>query len=132
MSSSDTQPRTPRVSRRDFLRAAGSGAVMTGTAAAAVSFTESTAFAQRRWDHEVDIVVVGSGGGAGPAALVAHGTGAQVMVLEKASTWGGTTSRSGSGIWIPNNHLMRAKGYTDPKEDCLKYMARTAYPQLYN
>src|SRR5688572_19327494 len=95
MNRSDKQPETPRVSRRDFLKAAGSGAVMTGTAAAAVSVSESTAFAQQRWDHEVDVVVVGSGAAAGSAALFAHEAGAQVMVLEKAPTWGGTTARSG-------------------------------------
>jgi succinate dehydrogenase/fumarate reductase flavoprotein subunit len=53
-------------------------------------------------------------------------------MLEKAAVFGGTTAKSGAGYWIPNNYVMREKGLQDPREDCLRYMARTAYPTLYN
>ena len=33
---------------------------------------------------------------------------------------------------IPNNSLMRAQGFTDPREDALKLMARLSYPTLYD
>ena len=121
-----------RVSRRDFLKAAGSGTLLTAATTATVAFQESTAYAQRRWDREVDVVVVGTGGAASTAALVAHEGKSSVLMLEKAAMFGGTTRKSGAGIWLPNNYLMREKGLKDPKDDCLRYMARTAYPTLYN
>ena len=126
------QKRDSRVARREFLKAAGSGALLTGSAAAAISFTQSTAYAQQRWDREADIVVVGSGAAASSAALFAHEGGASVLMLEKATFYGGTTAKSGGGYWIPNNYLMREKGLHDSREDCIRYMARTAYPTLYD
>jgi hypothetical protein len=53
-------------------------------------------------------------------------------MLESADAAGGTTRRSGGAFWIPNNSLMRAQGFTDPREDALKLMARLAYPTLYD
>ena len=78
------------------------------------------------------MVVVGSGAAAASAALFAHEGRANVLMVEKAAVFGGTSRKSGGGYWIPNNYLMRGKGWTDPKEDCLRYMARTAYPTLYD
>jgi len=132
-----TRPVSPstnesRVSRRRFLRAAGSGTLLTATTAAAVPFAESVAHAQQRWDREADVVVVGSGAAGSSAALFAHEGRASVLMLEKAAQYGGTTGRSGGAFWVPNNYLMREEGLADPREDCLRYMARTAYPTEYN
>ncbi|PWT86850.1 MAG: flavoprotein, partial [Blastocatellia bacterium] len=121
-----------RVSRRAFLKAAGSGTLLTAATAAAVVAEESPAFAERRWDHEVDVAVVGSGAAAASAALFAHDAGAKVTILEKAAVFGGTSRKSGGGYWIPNNYLLRGRGWTDSRDDCIRYMARTAYPTLYN
>jgi succinate dehydrogenase/fumarate reductase flavoprotein subunit len=84
------------------------------------------------WDQETDVVVVGSGGAAFAAAVTARQGRADVVMLEKAESPGGTTLLSGNEYWIPNNSLMRAAGKTDPRDDALKYMARLAYPQLYD
>ena len=69
-----------------------------------------------------DVVVVGSGGGAFMAALSAANKGASVLMLEKGDKWGGTTSKSGAGIWIPNNRNIASVGITDSPEDAFKYM----------
>lgn len=87
---------------------------------------------ERAWDHETDIVVVGSGAAAYSAAIVARSTGAEVTMVEKADAHGGTTIRSGGGFWIPNNRFQRERGIADSKQDALRYMARYSYPQLYN
>lgn len=85
-----------------------------------------------QWDHRADVVVVGTGGAACAAAAAAVDRGASVIMLEAADAAGGTTRRSGGAYWIPNNSLMRAQGFTDPRADALKLMARLAYPTLYD
>ena len=84
------------------------------------------------WDHRADVVIVGTGGAALAAAAAASDKGASVLILEAADAAGGTTRRSGGALWIPNNSLMRANGLTDPRADALKFMARLAYPSLYD
>lgn len=79
-----------------------------------------------------DIVVVGSGAAALSAAVTARSKGSSVIVVEKGGRIGGTTSRSGGGYWIPGNSLQRAAGHRDNRNDCLRYMARYSYPNLYN
>jgi succinate dehydrogenase/fumarate reductase flavoprotein subunit len=85
-----------------------------------------------KWDHETDILVVGSGAAGYAAAISARHRGAEVFMVEKASLYGGTTLRSGGGLWIPNNRFQREKGIEDRREDAIRYMARDSFPQLYN
>jgi len=84
------------------------------------------------WDMCVDVVVAGSGGSGLVAALMAADSGSRVVVLEKGSETGGTTRKSGGGVWVPNNHHMRALGLPDSRDGALRYMARTAFPDRYD
>ena len=74
-------------------------------------------------DHTVDLIVVGSGAGALTAALTAANNGASVLVLEKSRYYGGTSASSGGGLWIPDNHLMRAAGMEDNAADAITYIS---------
>ena len=53
-----------------------------------------------------DVVVVGSGSAGLTAALRAASLGASVLVLERATTLGGTTAISGGVIWAPCHFAM--------------------------
>jgi hypothetical protein len=84
------------------------------------------------WDRVADVIVVGCGAAGASAAAVAAAAGASVVVLEKAPTAGGTTAASRCQLWIPNNRFLKAQGRRDERAAALRYMARTAYPTLYN
>lgn len=66
---------------------------------------------------EVDVVVVGAGG-AGMAAALASAArhGLDTILLEKSDSFGGSTARSGGGVWIPGNYALREAGQVDPGE----------------
>ena len=57
------------------------------------------------------------------AALTAAHRGASVVVLEKAEAFGGTTARSGGGIWAPGNAVLRRAGVADTPELADAYLA---------
>ena len=76
----------------------------------------------KMWDETTDVLVVGAGGGGMTAALMAKDRGAQALVLEKSSLYGGSTAMSGGSIWIPNNHLMKKAGLPDSPEEALTYL----------
>src|SRR3954463_9193646 len=78
----------------------------------------------REWDRSVDVVVVGSGGAALTAATLAHDGGAEGVIVEKDRMLGGTTAVSGGGVWLPGNHVARAAGIEDSREDALAYIRR--------
>ncbi|OAO04055.1 hypothetical protein A8B75_08285 [Sphingomonadales bacterium EhC05] len=70
---------------------------------------------------ETDVLIIGAGAAGLTAALAAHEAGASVTVIEKQSTVGGTAAISGGIIWVPQNHLMKAQGGEDSREDALAY-----------
>jgi hypothetical protein len=115
------------LTRRQVLVGAGAAAASLGT----ITLGSSRAQAAGKWDHETDILVVGSGVGASTAGVVAHENGDAVIVIEKAPILGGTSAKSAGVLWIPNNFTLKAKGIEDGKEDCIKYMARFSYPERY-
>lgn len=72
--------------------------------------------------QNVDLIVVGSGAGGLSTAVVAKKRGLNVVVLEKAPVFGGTTAFSGGVLWIPGNSVSKAAGVKDSKEAALEYM----------
>jgi 3-oxosteroid 1-dehydrogenase len=85
-----------------------------------------------KWDVEADVAVAGTGAAGSAAAATAFSKGASVVMIEKARGIGGTSIKSGGQPWIPNNFALRAQGVEDKRDDCLRFMARGNYPQLYN
>ena len=123
------------VSRRDFLHLAGAaGAALTAAACAAAPapVASSSAGEASPWAHECDVVVVGTGAAGATAALYAQAAGAQVIVLEKAPLFGGTTAKSGGVYWIPNHPIERERGLKEPRDATLQAMCRASYPLLFD
>src|ERR1700712_2338952 len=60
-----------------------------------------------------DVVVVGAGGAGMAAALAAARQGLDTVLVEKSSYFGGSTARSGGGVWIPGNYALREAGQVD-------------------
>ncbi len=63
-----------------------------------------------------DVVVIGAGGAGMAAALAAASKGLDTVVLEKSRWFGGSTARSGGGVWIPGNYALREAGQVDPDD----------------
>lgn len=61
----------------------------------------------------VDVVVVGAGGAGMTAALAAKKRGLDTILLEKSAYFGGSTARSGGGVWMPGNYALKAAGQAD-------------------
>jgi 3-oxosteroid 1-dehydrogenase len=73
--------------------------------------------------HTVDVVVVGAGGAGMTAALTAAHQGLDVLVAEKSAYFGGSTARSGGGVWVPNNYALKKAGVPDSLEEAKTYLA---------
>ncbi len=75
-------------------------------------------------DHVVDVLIVGSGGGGMAAALTAHASGLDTLVVEKSSYFGGSTALSGGGIWVPGAPAQRRESYSPDPESVVEYLLK--------
>ncbi len=73
-------------------------------------------------EQEYDVVVVGSGAAGMVAALTAAHQGLSTVVVEKAPHYGGSTARSGGGVWIPNNEILQRDGVKDSPAAASEYL----------
>ncbi|ATL65368.1 3-oxosteroid 1-dehydrogenase [Nocardia terpenica] len=73
-------------------------------------------------DREYDVVVVGSGAAGMTAALTAAHHGLRAVIIEKAPHYGGSTARSGGGVWVPGNRALLASGRPDDREQARRYL----------
>jgi succinate dehydrogenase/fumarate reductase flavoprotein subunit len=117
------------LSRRSFLKAGSAGLAFAGGLGSATVLAASDDI---HWHYKTDVLICGTGGAGASAAIFAHDSGAKVMMIEKASVFGGTTSKSGCYVWIPNNFEMQKLGLEDKKDDFLKYTAQYSYPNTFN
>ncbi len=72
--------------------------------------------------REVDVVVVGAGAAGMSAALRAGVAGLDTVLLEKSGYFGGSTARSGGGVWIPGNYALKAAGEDDDLAHAKTYL----------
>jgi 3-oxosteroid 1-dehydrogenase len=79
---------------------------------------------------EFDIVVAGSGAAGMTAALTAADLALSAVVIEKDEAFGGSTARSGGGIWAPGNAVLRAAGVADTPGQARAYLAQVAGPDV--
>ena len=117
------------LSRRKLL--AGTTVTAVAMASGVALSAPAIAASKRQWAMETDVICVGSGAASCSAAVTATHLGDQVILLEKAPIFGGTTRRSGGVAWIPNNFTLKQHGQVDDEAKCLQYMARYAYPERY-
>ena len=75
-----------------------------------------------KWDHSVDLVVVGSGAGAMAAGIRGKDLGLDVVLVEKGESYGGSSAMSGGVCWVGNNRYMSKYGLSDSDEETLTYL----------
>ena len=76
-------------------------------------------------EPEFDFVVAGSGAAGMTAALAAKLNGLRALVIEKTEYFGGSTARSGGGVWAPQNSVLTAR-VRDTAEEASAYLAHVA------
>lgn len=75
-----------------------------------------------------DLLVSGSGAAGMSAAIAARHHGLDVLIVEKAATFGGTTALSGGAVWIPCNAFARRDGVADSIAAARVYLQQEAGP----
>ena len=78
--------------------------------------------ADRSWDVETDLLVVGAGAAGMTTSLVAALEGLDVILCEKSDTVGGTTATSAGTVWIPGNRQGQLAGRPDSTEAARVYL----------
>ncbi|MEL1135514.1 FAD-binding protein [Desulfitobacterium sp. THU1] len=120
------------MNRRSFLSKAALGttalvaATLTGCSTASGASDAGKSTDAITWDHEADMVLVGSGTGVF-GAVEALRNGKSVIILEKAGSIGGTTIMSGGNtMWVPRNHKLGTGdlGADFSEEEVLEYLRK--------
>jgi 3-oxosteroid 1-dehydrogenase len=83
------------------------------------------------WTREVDVAIIGSGAAGSSAACMAVANGAEVVIVEKAAVYGGTSAFSGGVLHVYSNPSLAALEIDDPREEALRYLARVGFPATY-
>src|SRR5215468_493563 len=68
-------------------------------------------------DRTVDVLIFGAGMGGMSAALAASLEGLDVLLCEKTTQVGGTTSTSAGTVWIPGSNQAKRDGVPDSIEN---------------
>ncbi len=125
------------LTRREFIKATGGAAALTGVAASGLLMTAGNAEAAgipKKWDAQTDVVVIGSGFAGLAAAIEAKEAGADVVVLEKMRTHGGNSIINGGVMAVAGSDLQEEKGIKDTPdlmlEDMMKAGLYLNYPEL--
>jgi succinate dehydrogenase/fumarate reductase flavoprotein subunit len=77
-------------------------------------------------DAICDVLVIGSGAAGMATAITAHHLGLDVLLVEKAAQFGGTTARSGGWLWVPGNPLASREAVDDPIDRARAYIQHEA------
>lgn len=81
------------------------------------------------WDHEADVVIAGYGIAGVSAAIEAARAGADVLVLERTSGWGGAAALAGGFIYLGGGTpLQQALGFEDSPENMKAFMMAALGP----
>ena len=83
---------------------------------------DATQPAQGTEPETYNVIVVGAGAAGMSAAITAAAKGLSTVLIEKSPYWGGSTSRSGGGVWIPNNSVLKRDGVDDSVEKAREYV----------
>ena len=118
------------INRRNFLLKSGVAAAAVGGLASCAELgqLQSPASSEnagdvQNWDMTTDVVIVGSGAAGMCAAIEAARGGANVIVLEKYDTIGGSSAISGGVCYLGGGTaLQTAAGFTDSTENMYNYM----------
>ncbi|MFD4368360.1 FAD-dependent oxidoreductase [Rhodococcus sp. NPDC058521] len=81
------------------------------------------------WDREADVVVAGYGIAGVTAAIESARAGAEVLVLERTSGWGGAAALAGGFVYLGGGTpLQTACGFEDSPENMRKFMMAALGP----
>lgn len=84
-----------------------------------------------RFDHEVDVLVVGLGCAGAAAAHEAATAGASVIALERASGGGGSSAQSGGELYLGGGtSVQRACGFDDDADNMYAYLEAALGPHV--